>query len=249
MVETSLHNPDAIATENLQEIFDSVKKEVHHDIKMEGLLEWHKNYQLVDNACHRLDELSVEAWNQYQECPGNYCQLVKGGFISIVNHLLQGIPKNTVKCSHPVEKVIWEGSNAEGTGVIVKATNGTDYHCNHVIVTCSVGFLRDHWADFFQPNLPADRVDLFKGIGFGSITKVAMMFKEPVIMVHEVNSLFLILTFQLKFSFGKAIARDSSLLGPILIWATVRLIKNRGTTILPASTWSTLPILRCCWVG
>lgn len=64
LVEHSLHYADALANENVQEIFDSVKKEVHHDIKMEGLLEWHKNYQLVDNACHRLDELSVAAWNQ-----------------------------------------------------------------------------------------------------------------------------------------------------------------------------------------
>lgn len=179
LVETSLHNPEAIAHENIQEIFDSVKKEVHHDIKLEGLLEWHKNYQLVDNACHRLDELSVEAWNQYQECPGNYCQLVKGGFISIINHLLKSIPAQILKCNQPVEKVIWERNNAEGPGVVLKTANGNEYLCNHVIVTCSMGFLREHWDEFFQPHLPPERIDLFKGIGFGSITKIVMMFDEP----------------------------------------------------------------------
>lgn len=179
LVETSLHNPDAIAAENIQEIFDSVKKEVHHDIKLEGLLEWHKNYQLIDNACHRLDELSVEAWNQYQECPGNYCQLVKGGFIAIVNHLLKGIPDNAVKCAQPVEKITWEGNNADGSGVVVKTVHGKEYKCKHVIVTCSIGFLREHWEDFFQPQLPPDWLARFNCIGFGSITKIAMMFDEP----------------------------------------------------------------------
>lgn len=179
LVETSLHNPDAIAAENIQEIFDSVKKEVHHDIKLEGLLEWHKNYQLIDNACHRLDELSVEAWNQYQECPGNYCQLVKGGFIAIVNHLLKGIPDNAVKCAQPVEKITWEGNNAGGSGVVVKTVHGKEYKCKHVIVTCSIGFLREHWEDFFQPQLPPDWLARFNCIGFGSITKIAMMFDEP----------------------------------------------------------------------
>ena len=180
LVETSLHNPNVIAGENIQEIFDSLKKEVHHDIKLEGLLEWHKNYQLVDNACHRLDELSVEAWNQYQECPGNYCQLVKGGFISIVNHLLEGLPGDAIRCGQPVEKIIWEGNNANnGSGVVLKMASGIQYQCNHVIVTCSIGFLREHWADFFQPSLPAERLAMFNGIGFGSITKIAMMFDEP----------------------------------------------------------------------
>ena len=66
LVETSLHHGGAaLKEENIQEIFDSTKKEIHHDITTEGLLEWHKNYQLVDNPCHRLDELSAGAWNQY----------------------------------------------------------------------------------------------------------------------------------------------------------------------------------------
>lgn len=182
LIETSLHNPDALANENIQEIFDSVKKEVHHDIKMEGLLEWHKNYQLIDNACHRLDELSVEAWNQYQECPGNYCQLVKGGFITVVEHLLKTVPEEALKCNQPVEKIVWEGNQpaeADGPGVVIKTVHGDEYKCKHVIVTCSVGFLREHWNDLFEPNLPPELMEAFSGIGFGSITKIAMMFREP----------------------------------------------------------------------
>ena len=65
LVEMSLHHGGAaLKEENIQEIFDSTKKEIHHDITTEGLLEWHKNYEIVDNPCHRLDELSAATWNQ-----------------------------------------------------------------------------------------------------------------------------------------------------------------------------------------
>lgn len=162
LVEMSLHHGGAaLKEENIQEIFDSVKKEIHHDIEMEGLLEWHKNYQLVDNPCHRLDELSAKAWNQYlllspelnsilfyflfyyfryQEYPGNYCHMVKGGFISIINHMLKDIPKSAVKCNEPIKKIKW--ANNENNHVIVRASSGKEYHCSHVIVTCPIGFLR-----------------------------------------------------------------------------------------------------------
>ena len=179
LVETSLHDPDVIH-ENVQEIFDSVKKEVHHDINLEGLLQWHKNYQLVDNACNRLDELSVEAWNQYQECPGNYCQLVKGGFISIVKQMLKAVPAANVKCNQPVQTICWESraSNSDPDGVVIKMKDGGEYRCKHVIVTCSVGFLREHWEDFFEPKLPAPWMEAFNGLGYGSITKIALFFDQ-----------------------------------------------------------------------
>ena len=45
-----------------------------------GLMGWPRNYQLIDNACWRLDELPIDAWNEYDECDGDYCQTVKRGF-------------------------------------------------------------------------------------------------------------------------------------------------------------------------
>ena len=201
MVDMSLHHADFLAAENVQEIFDSVKKEVHHDIRLEGLLEWHKNYQLVDNACSRLDELSVEAWNQYQECPGNYCQLVKGGFISIVRQMLKAIPKEMVLCNKPVKTIFWEhrARNSDPAGVMIRLEDGTEYRSQHVIVTCSIGFLREHWTDFFQPNLPQPTMDAFKGIGYGSITKIALFFEKVSFSASILNLILNIFIFSFFF--------------------------------------------------
>ena len=182
-MEVSIHNPQVIESENVQEIFDAAKKEVHHDISLEGILEWHRSHILVDNPCHRLDELSVEAWNQYQETPGNYCQLVKGGFISVVRQMLKAIPKEMVLCNKPVETIFWKGDSSSNSaddksGVMIRLKDGTEYRGQHVIVTCSIGFLREHWEDFFHPNLPQMKLDAFKCIGYGPITKIALFFDQ-----------------------------------------------------------------------
>ena len=66
--------------------------------------------------------------------------MVKGGFISIINHMLKTIPKSAIKCNEPVMKITW--ANNENNDVIVRASSGQEYHCSHVIVTCPIGFLR-----------------------------------------------------------------------------------------------------------
>jgi len=88
----------------------------------------------------------------------------------MINHLLKDIPKNAVKCNEPVEQIVWK--NNAGNNVTVRTSSGVEYQCKHVMVTCSIGFLKEHWTDFFQPSLPAERIALYNGIGYGSITKV-----------------------------------------------------------------------------
>jgi spermine oxidase len=88
--------------------------------------------------------------------------------------MLKAIPQSAVKCNEPVETIVWE--NNAGNDVIVRTSSGVEYNCKHVLVTCSIGFLKEHWTDFFQPSLPAERIALYDGIGYGSITKVIMLY-------------------------------------------------------------------------
>ena len=88
----------------------------------------------------------------------------------MAHHMLKAIPATAVKCNEPVEKIVWE--NNAGKDVLIRTSSGQEYKCNHVIVTCSIGFLKEHWTDFFQPNLPSERLALYDRIGYGSITKV-----------------------------------------------------------------------------
>lgn len=58
--------------------------------------------------------------------------------------------------------------------VAIHCEDGDVLFADHVIVTSSVGFLKEH-SDFFVPSLPKSHVDAIKSIGFGNVAKVFLM--------------------------------------------------------------------------
>lgn len=51
--------------------------------------------------------------------------------------------------------------------------------CQHVIVTASLGFLKDNMQTFFTPALPQLKQDLINSIGFGTVNKIVLQFEAP----------------------------------------------------------------------
>lgn len=52
--------------------------------------------------------------------------------------------------------------------------------CDHVIVTASLGFLKNNLDnEFFKPQLPRIKQDLIRSIGFGTVNKIILQFKKP----------------------------------------------------------------------
>lgn len=58
--------------------------------------------------------------------------------------------------------------------VAIHCEDGDVLFADHVIVTPSVGFLKEH-PDLFVPSLPKSHVDAIKSIGFGNVAKVFLM--------------------------------------------------------------------------
>lgn len=106
----ALNDPTA---SNIDAVFRKVERkmtaaESKDRFLQSGLLQWHRKYLLIDNACTSLEHLPVDAWNEYDECPGNYCQLVANGFISVVEALQRRIPQGSIRCNQPVRKITWK---------------------------------------------------------------------------------------------------------------------------------------------
>ncbi|KAG8237512.1 hypothetical protein J437_LFUL017562, partial [Ladona fulva] len=74
----------------------------------EELYDWHLRFQVIDNACMDLENLSAKYWGNYVICSGsvhvNFCK----GYTSLINELLTEIdsPK-TLYLNCPVKEVIW----------------------------------------------------------------------------------------------------------------------------------------------
>lgn len=62
------------------------------------------------------------------------------------------IPDGKIRMNSPVCKILWDqGENAR---VLVVTQDGSSYLADHVLVTSSVGHLKERQASLFQPALP-----------------------------------------------------------------------------------------------
>jgi len=121
------------------------------------LLAWHKRFQLIDNSCDNLKALSSRSWGLYEDCGTKHCINFKRGFSSIVDVLVKELPEGCLRLETPVRKIEWL-PNVDASGETRCATVICDHmkvKTNHVIVTCSLGYLKEHKHDMFNPLLPS----------------------------------------------------------------------------------------------
>ncbi|XP_015600936.1 peroxisomal N(1)-acetyl-spermine/spermidine oxidase-like [Cephus cinctus] len=62
--------------------------------------------------------------------------------------------------------------------VSVRTTDGRTYEANHVIVTTSLGVLKEQYNTLFSPKLPELKIKTIKGLAFGSVAKIYLSFNE-----------------------------------------------------------------------
>ena len=77
-----------------------------------------------------------------------------------------------------VSNIQWKGS-PEGD-VIVKTQDGSIYEADHVIVTVSLGVLKENSATMFSPALPTVNQQAITGLYFGTVNKIFVLFDAPI---------------------------------------------------------------------
>ena len=83
-----------------------------------------------------------------------------------------------VKYGKFVSNIQWKGS-PEGD-VIVKTQDGTIYEADHVIVTVSLGVLKENSGTMFSPALPTVNQQAITGLYFGTVNKIFLLFDAPI---------------------------------------------------------------------
>jgi spermine oxidase len=63
--------------------------------------------------------------------------------------------------------------------IVIKCADGSTFNADHVIVTVSLGVLKDRHTSLFTPNLPSNNIQAIENIGYGGIGKVFLEFDEP----------------------------------------------------------------------
>lgn len=61
----------------------------------------------------------------------------------------------------------------------IQCSDGSSYDCEHVIVTCSLGVLKENYTTMFSPQLPKLKVNAIEGLAIGTVDKIFLEFDKP----------------------------------------------------------------------
>lgn len=107
--------------------------------------------------------------------------LFKSGYGSLTNLLVDNLDERKVRLATSVETICWRDSvdSSNDSPIIVRTSEGTQILADAVVVTCSLGYLKENHRKMFQPSLPSRLRIAIEDLGFGTINKIFLDFGEP----------------------------------------------------------------------
>ncbi|XP_053327207.1 peroxisomal N(1)-acetyl-spermine/spermidine oxidase-like [Spea bombifrons] len=151
----------------------------------EGVYEWCKRAECVDEACNSMYEFSLSQLGLYTPLEGPFFNcLGSGGYQALLNLLLEQLPHNSLRYQKPVQCIQWEASPKDASNkpsypVKVLCEDGERFPATHVIVTVSLGCLKERASSLFDPQLPRGKTEAIARLGFGTVAKIFLEFSEP----------------------------------------------------------------------
>ncbi|KAL0808802.1 hypothetical protein ABMA28_012480 [Loxostege sticticalis] len=139
---------------------------------------------MVDNyeATDSWNDITTES--RYEELEGHqHVSWHKNGYKTLFEILLNtykngpGLPTLTIKLKTEVSQIVWP-QDPEAK-VVVKCKDGAEYTADNVIVTVSVGVLKERHTALFSPPLPQNKVDAIATLTMGLLGKIILLFPDP----------------------------------------------------------------------
>ncbi|CAL7938139.1 unnamed protein product [Xylocopa violacea] len=129
-------------------------------------------------------DISAKYYTEYEILKGD--QIInwkEGGYGIILDILMKKFPHpeeelpvlNKTTLNAEVTKIDY--SNEDGT-VKVTTLDGKEYLADHVIMTPSLGVLKEQYETLFNPSLPESKIRNIKGLGYGNACKIFLAFND-----------------------------------------------------------------------
>ncbi|XP_047485846.1 spermine oxidase-like [Penaeus chinensis] len=128
-----------------------------------GLDDWmHQSARDAD----RFTDWGFDQWDQWRR-----------GYDALVHHLTKAIPDGKIRMVSPVCKIFWD--QGEDARALVVTQDGASYLADHVLVTASVGHLKERQASLFEPALPQKYREALAVTELGLADKVQLGWESP----------------------------------------------------------------------
>lgn len=141
------------------------------------ILDWHKRFQIIDNSCFSLKEISAKDWGNYS-FNGESCQThinVFGGMEKVVD-CLGKVHMENISLNKFVDLIYWKSE--ENQEIMIECQDGSNYSTKYLICTLPLGVLKVNHQNLFVPPLPKCQQEAIDAIGYGTINKIFLHFDE-----------------------------------------------------------------------
>jgi len=161
----------------------------------DGLFNWRLTMEKTENGCASVYDMSLCAWGEYIQCAGDEAVELSRGYQPILDLILKNVPRNCFRLGTRVKKIIWNNLTDETAAQPIDEVNvrddglscktkvvtsaGDTVVADHVIVTCSLGYLKAHSDELFVPSLPQSKKLAISRLGFGTVNKIYLEFDKP----------------------------------------------------------------------
>lgn len=127
-----------------------------------------------------LSKVSADNYGSSIGIPGGSVQIPLG-FVGVLSPLLRELPECCVKFGKPVGLIRWGAvqSRKKGPRAVVQCCDGEEYCADYVIVTVSLGVLKEHADKMFCPALPGSKMEAIGALGYGNVDKIFLDYAKP----------------------------------------------------------------------
>lgn len=146
---------------------------------VESILKWFELYETIDNSCEDISLLSIKAYSNWSDYDDGKMVRLRGGWQRLVTTLFDSIGEEKFIFSSKVIEMRYSSD-----GVVLKHSKGV-ISCDHVIVTFSLGVMKNLPLSFFNPMLEKEKRDLISNLGFGVVNKIFLQFDRPFLSVEK----------------------------------------------------------------
>ena len=138
---------------------------------------FHRYYQNLDGCDHWKEDSFYGSAHMYSECEGNDMIPFKTdkSFSHVLKPFLDIIPEDSIKLNSEVDTIDYSA----GDKVKVTLVNGRIFTSDYVIVTVSLGVLKDKAETMFIPALPERNLGAIRDIGMGVVDKIFLEWEKP----------------------------------------------------------------------
>ncbi|XP_044750513.1 peroxisomal N(1)-acetyl-spermine/spermidine oxidase [Coccinella septempunctata] len=136
----------------------------------------HLKYRLGDDLC----QVSADNYGSSIEIPGGQVK-VPLGFVGVLAPLMRELPECSVLYNKPVSNIKWGAvqSRDKGPRAVIQCCDGSEYCADYVIITVSLGVLKEHAEKMFCPPLPSAKMDAIRCLGYGAVDKIFLDYDRP----------------------------------------------------------------------